>query len=297
VSLRSLLKRGVERLLVLGVGRPARMRGQTLVLAYHNVVRDDDAGRGEAVLHLPLARFLRQLELLQRHCRVVSLSQALSEPATGDRPWVAITFDDAYRGAVELAVPELARRELPVTIFVAPGLLGTEATWWDALAEQPAGMSEQERQQVLTGMQGKASLVAPRLTVPVSLPPAYGCASEGAVRDLRRFPLVTLGAHTWHHPNLAVLKGAELEEELQRPQAWLAAAGVATVPVLAYPYGLTSNLSTAAAAGSGYTSALLVTGGWHRHGTRDRHATPRFNVPAGLSDDGFLLRLAGYFDA
>lgn len=65
--------------------------------------------------------FARQLDWLQEHFDVVSLAEAQRRirAATNNRPTVAITFDDGYAENVQFAIPELARRELPATYFVA----------------------------------------------------------------------------------------------------------------------------------------------------------------------------------
>jgi peptidoglycan/xylan/chitin deacetylase (PgdA/CDA1 family) len=105
---------------------------------------------------------------------------------------------------------------------------------------------------------------------------------------------ITLGAHSWSHANLCALEPTELERELSAPDEWLRARFDCVVPFFSYPYGLSSPAVEAAAARSGYRAALRVDGGWMSRAGHDRPlALPRFNVPAGLSLDGFRLRLAG----
>src|SRR5256886_8072315 len=65
----------------------------------------------------------------------LSLHDALPiSPSRERRPRVAITFDDGYRGAVTLAVEELAQRGVPATLFVAPAFVGRGTFWWDVVA-------------------------------------------------------------------------------------------------------------------------------------------------------------------
>jgi peptidoglycan/xylan/chitin deacetylase (PgdA/CDA1 family) len=65
--------------------------------------------------------FASQLDWLQRNFDVVSLAEAQKRirSAANDRPTVAITFDDGYAQNMEHAFPELERRRLPATYFVA----------------------------------------------------------------------------------------------------------------------------------------------------------------------------------
>ena len=128
-------------------------RGRCLVLAYHNIVPDDAAVVGDRSLHLPRHRFAQQLDALVESCDVIPLTAVLSERSPDARPAVAITFDDAYQGALTLGARELRARRLPATMFVAPGLLGGHTFWWDALAG-PDGLSAALRDHVLVALRG-----------------------------------------------------------------------------------------------------------------------------------------------
>jgi peptidoglycan/xylan/chitin deacetylase (PgdA/CDA1 family) len=264
------------------------MAGRSLVLAYHNVVEDLEHGRGDRSLHLPVSAFRQQLDLLQEHCRVVSLEQIVAGAPDAHRPSVAITFDDAYCGAVELALPELLNRGLPATVFVAPGLLGVPVTWWDALGELAGKGAENERDRILVEEKGRHTAPAS-----VTLPAHYACATEAQLLDLARAG-IDLGAHTWSHPNLARLAPEDLAGELEQPLEWLRHRKVGFA-MLAYPYGITCPEVERAAKAVGYVAAFRVQGGWMTPKSDSLWSLPRFNVPAGLSRAGFLLRLSGYF--
>ena len=108
-------------------------RSRVLVLAYHNIVPNGETADGDWNLHLPQHEFALHLDTIGRTHDVVPLA-SIFDPPTRARPRVAITFDDAYAGALHAGLRELERRGMPSTIFVAPGLLG-RVTWWDALAK------------------------------------------------------------------------------------------------------------------------------------------------------------------
>ena len=293
VSLRQVTKRVIEKTLRLAGGYPSRMAGRSLILAYHNVVLDGEAGRGDRSLHLPFSRFRRQLDLIQAHCQVSPLRDLLDNRPATEGPRIAITLDDAYCGAVELAIPELERRGLPSTLFVAPGLLGARSMWWDEVADKSEGLSDAQRLELLERQAGRgADILAGIKSVPSALPTSYGCASEEQVRALVGQSQIVLGAHSWSHPNLARLDPRSLSDELCRPLEWLRSAGSPSLALLAYPYGLSSPAVEVAAEAAGYSGGLLVEGGWLT-GREQRWRIPRFNVPAGLSEDGFILRLSG----
>ncbi|MGH7719607.1 MAG: polysaccharide deacetylase family protein, partial [Gemmatimonadaceae bacterium] len=129
----------------------------------------------------------------------------------------------------------------------------------------------------------------------VDLPPEMRCTTEEELSAAARMPGITLGSHSWSHPDLSQLSREQLGEELTRPLAWLRERYQTVVPYLTYPYGLSSPAVEEAARAAGYRAALRVSGGWATSTARERYALPRLNVPAGLSANGFALRASGLF--
>jgi peptidoglycan/xylan/chitin deacetylase (PgdA/CDA1 family) len=111
------------------------MAERLLVFGWHNVEPSwffpCAAGAG-------LRGLERQLRWLERGANVVSLREALDALSAGRRlppRAVAITFDDGYRDALELAVPMLERLGLPATFLLVPGFLSRAVQpWWELLA-------------------------------------------------------------------------------------------------------------------------------------------------------------------
>lgn len=269
------------------------------MLAYHNVVPAGETAGGDRSLHLPETAFARQLDELLRSADVVPLEalapdRGAAAAESARRPRVAITFDDAYVGAVTVGLDALARRGLPATVFVAPGLLEGRSFWWDALGD---GLDEPTRRTALETLRGEDAAIrewAARHGRPLAASAEHARgATLGQLRRAVERGGVTLGAHTWSHPNLAAVDEATLRRELGEPLPWLRQRfPEATIPWLAYPYGLESPAARRVAAESGYRGAFRVDGGWLRPGEAP-FGLPRLNVPAGLSLDGFRLRLAG----
>ena len=274
----------------------ATRRRRVLVLAYHNVVPDGTPSFGDRSLHLSRGAFVRQLERLARTHVVVPLDEVLTPARPGGRPRIAITFDDGYRGAVLFGVEELAKRGLPATLFVVPGFVGQGPFWWDAFASRE-GSDPAARARALHDFAGKESDIR-RWTAtagrrPRPVPEWALLASEGELASATRHSGITLGSHSWSHPNLVRLTATELHAELSRPLAWLRQRYANVASWLSYPYGLTSPAVQAAAAAAGYTGALAVEGGSFTPDGVHRYAVPRLNVPAGLSANGFVLWTSG----
>jgi len=287
-----LVSSGVERLSL------RWHRGDVVILAYHNIVPAGEEATGDRSLHLPQSVFARQLDLLARTHDVVSLSTALTSPARGRRPAAAITFDDAYAGAVTAGLPELARRGLPATIFVTPAFLDGRPFWWDALSLGfPLGMPNAIRDRALTEHRGESEAILgeseSRLELAARLPDHARGAPLAALATAAQSDGVDLASHTWSHPNLTTLDTQRLDEELRRPFTWLRARFANVRPYVSYPYGLSSPRIERAAADAHYEAALCISGGWMHAPPRAPFSVPRVNIPSGLSLPGFRLRAAG----
>jgi peptidoglycan/xylan/chitin deacetylase (PgdA/CDA1 family) len=292
--MRLALKQMAERLLgsrvALRLGKQRRRR-QGLVLAYHNVVPAGTSG-GDRSLHLDFDRFRRQMDSLERGPRVLGLEDGAG--STEGEPVVVITFDDAYAGAVTLALPELAARGLPATLFVAPGLLDRGAPWWDRLAVDGA-VPEHLRTRCLEELGGETARIDAQIPARLSGgPAALAIATREQLHQVAGLRGLTLGAHSWSHPNLCTQNDRTLREELTLPLAWLKETfPEQSRPWIAYPYGYSNPEVRRAAKECGYEAGFAVTGGWSTRAD-DPLVLPRLNIPAGLSDEGFRARLAGW---
>jgi len=303
--LRHLVKQAGETLLGSGLAVTAglaRRRGSRLILSYHNVVSGESPPLlGDRSLHLPLRNLREQLDTLKElGIPVVPLASAHA-PALNGPPEVVLTFDDAYAGTLQHAIPELASRGLPATIFVAPGLLGAAAPWWDLLASPALGaVPEPIRLEALARYHGEGQLILEHAVASgrALQPPAaeHRIGSEAELHDAMALHAgLTLGTHTWSHPNLEAL--ATLSEEQARTQltktaAWLEERfGERAIGFVAYPYGLESPAVRRITSLAGFVGGLRVSGGWDsRRG--DPYGIPRLNITAGLSRRGFRVRLA-----
>lgn len=94
------------------------------VLLYHRV---SDAARDN--LTVGIAQFDRQMALLRKHCRVLSIEELLALKDNIPRqsaPLICVTFDDGYLDNFTNAAQILLRHEIPAAFFVSTGLIGTD---------------------------------------------------------------------------------------------------------------------------------------------------------------------------
>ena len=269
-------------------------RGQDLlVLALHNVVPDDAPQAGDRSLHLRLGTFRGLLERLLKVGAPVSLD---GTDMLGQGPWFAVTFDDAYRGATTLALPELSQLGVPSTVFVPTALMGDHTFWWDELADPHEGLDPELRRVALDELRGHGPSIrawaAKHGRTARELGPLWRSASVEELSAAARLPGVALAAHSATHRALDRLERVELEEELLSSIAWFEAMRLPFRRLLAYPYGRCSTTVMAAAAAAGYEKAWIVSGGWTPSRERGNFALPRLNVPGGASVRGAMLRAA-----
>jgi peptidoglycan/xylan/chitin deacetylase (PgdA/CDA1 family) len=274
-----------------------RVRGKRLILAYHGIIPDGEAPAGEPALFISQRDFAMHMEMLANEADVVPLSR-IDEPGDG-RPRVAITFDDAYAGAVNEGVRELAKRALPATIFVVPGLIDGHIFWWDALSQASIELDASVRRYALHELAGadervRAWATSEAMSLSDALPAYARAASRAELLAAVAFPGITVGSHTWSHRNLAALSVGDVAAEVRKSREWLRAAfGDKAIDWLAYPYGFDSPEVHRAVAEASYAGALRIGGGWHRPTDVSRFARPRFCIGSQLSATGFRARLSG----
>jgi peptidoglycan/xylan/chitin deacetylase (PgdA/CDA1 family) len=106
---------------------------RVLILSYHRVTPDFEAAAKESLASLLVSTgsLRKQLEHIARRNDIVSLADArriLAEPPGKHRrsDVVAVTLDDGYADNAEHALPVFQALEVPATVFIPTGYIGTE---------------------------------------------------------------------------------------------------------------------------------------------------------------------------
>lgn len=222
-----------------------------LVLLYHRVLPEavDDGFR----LVVTCDHFRAQLEWLRENADVVSLDQLVTARSRrpGQRPQIAITFDDGYRDNRVFAAELLREYALPATFYLCTGYVGSERRfWWDEVAARVVADSSdppREKADERFLVHRHCSRLRPlpavrreweiqRLGAPpspaksIDLPMSWEEAAE-----LHRMGFV-IGAHSVTHPALSGLSSPEAEDEIRRSRAMLAAHLSILARHFCYPY-------------------------------------------------------------
>ncbi|MEO8029742.1 MAG: polysaccharide deacetylase family protein [Gemmatimonadota bacterium] len=287
-----LLYRGLERSGLLGLWR--RLRPSPVVLCYHNVIAAD-SGRGEAALHLDRQLFEQHLDWLSRNATVVPLLDLLGggpPPRRPGPPSVAITFDDAYLGVLEIALPLLRRYRFPSTIFVTAQASAQGAGfWWDQVAEARPSL---DRASLRDRFGGRGHDILAHLGLDpaaIALPSLFQAASFQSLRSVADSDL-TFGAHSMSHPMLAMASDAQLVVELEESRALLQRELGSVMDLLAYPYGNFDRRVATAAAAAGYRAGFTISGGRLTR-LNAEFELPRENLSPGDSGPVFVAAASG----
>lgn len=281
------------------------------IVAYHDVTREPFS----PAMHITVSRLTEQLEFLEaERYHLVSLSELLKRrrDRRSVRRCVALTFDDAYQGVLELALPVLQRFAAPATVFVATAYAQQDGDdtigpryWWDRLtwirdhsqkgaAPPVLGGSPHEARAALVassagrlGRDAEAAIAAVEGVIGV-VPERP--MSEAELHGLVRSDLIELGCHTVSHPALPALPPDEQRREISSSYTWLAERFARVRPLLAYPYGLYDRTTMAVARDAGMQAAFSIEG--RAAGPRfDMYACPRIGSAEVTSHRGFQLRL------
>ncbi len=224
-------------------------RSRGVIFTLHRVLPDEPADFSpNAILQIKPDFLDYVIERLRaRGVDIVTLDEAikrLAEPK--GRPFVVLTFDDAYKDNLVHALPILQRHEAPFTLYVPTAFVdGVGQLWWqaieDIIARQEAvaftegGDTEYvdtrttaQKHEAFNRLYWQLRKLPEqeRLKLLAEFTASYGYDLDKQCRDLimdwqqlRLFagdPLCTIGAHTVHHYELAKLPLGQARAEMSQ---------------------------------------------------------------------------------
>lgn len=195
-----------------------RAHHDVLVLGYHAISDDWDSD-----LAVNTAAFERQMTVLLRQgYHGSTFAHAVTEPA--GRNLLVVTFDDAYRSVISLALPIMAKLGLPGTVFVPTDFAsGSQRASWSGV-DIHLGTPHAHELDVMSWDE------------------------LGKLVDLGW----EVGSHTCSHPMLTRLDDDALMHELCTSRRECESQLHGPCMSIAYPYGDTNSRIVAAAADAGY---------------------------------------------
>jgi peptidoglycan/xylan/chitin deacetylase (PgdA/CDA1 family) len=270
----NVIRFGLEALYFSGAHRLLRplLAGVGAIFMLHHV-RPGRGGAFQPNRHLEVTpEFLRTtLAHLRSHdIDIVSMDEVHERLVQGNfaRRFAAFTLDDGYRDNRDFALPVLRDFDAPATIYVTSDFAeGVGRLWWIALeaviaeadhvevtiggaalrldaATAPAKQAAFDRLhdwlRALPGehdLQREISALCARHDVDLAALCRSYCLSWDELKALGAEPLLTIGAHTVTHCNLARQSEEIAAQEMAESRARIEAALGRPVLHLAYPYG------------------------------------------------------------
>jgi peptidoglycan/xylan/chitin deacetylase (PgdA/CDA1 family) len=321
-----------DLLLRLGLASLARplLGGAGAILVFHRI-RAADPALAFATNYrnnVPPDAFGRLLDTLAEDgIEVVGLEEALLRQQTaGTGRFVCLTFDDGYRDNHDTLLPIVEARRVPITVYVAPGLIdGSAPLWWYALEEviareprvrlplpedtELATGDRPAKQQAFDAAGAFMLTAAPEASARMTgaLAVRYGVdfaalaarhmMSWDMVRRLATCPMVEIGAHSVSHPSLATLDEATALHEMAGSRSRLEREIGRPVRHFAYPYGSRTTMGVREvrfAAQLGFRTAVTTLPGNLRRGdVAARHRWPRHGIGPHDGPTALRLKLAG----
>ena len=180
------------------------------ILVYHRVAN---------VSHDPLQlcvssdNFKKQMMYFKKKFNLISLSQMANDIKSRKIKGgtMAITFDDGYADNLYAALPILEELNIPATIFIATDNINSqEDFYWDKntnKADRGRPMAIEE------------------------------------IKKISAHPLIEIGAHTVHHPNLGKININEQSAEIMQSKIMLEEILGKQISGFAYPFGSKKSFS------------------------------------------------------
>jgi len=272
------------------------LSGVGAIFMLHHV-RPAREGAFQPNRHLEVTpEFLRATlsHLRSRAIDIVSMDELHERLVQGRfaRRFAAFTLDDGYRDNLDYALPVLREFDAPLAVYVASDFAeGTGRLWWTAL-EAVIAKAEQVEVQIgnsalrldattpaakqaafdrlhdwLRSLPGEHDLareiaaLCSRHGIDMEALCRSLCLSWDGVKQLAADPLVTIGAHTISHCNLAKQSEDAAAQEMAVSRARIETALERPVMHLAYPYGdreAAGDREFALAASAGFKTAVTT---------------------------------------
>jgi FkbM family methyltransferase len=281
-----------------------------LVLLYHRVA---DNLVDSQLLAVSPKNFEAHLRELAANYRVIPLSRLIGEIRQNklEPDTVAITFDDGYADNLTNALPLLEKYNLPASIFVTSGVIGSDMEfWWDTMERifltnhsLPDILKMNDSQQVLTWnldtpqnrlkacdqlcgiLRDKPAeeinwIIEQLLTwacLPAAVSPDYLTLNTEQLIKLASSPLIEIGSHTVTHTKLSILSSQEQHNEISQSKQQLESVIGKPVRFLSYPFGNVADFTRETAAmlaQAGYEAGIANIQG-NISAPTDLYAVPR----------------------
>jgi len=291
-----------------------RRRNKAFVLTYHRVIRLllEESVYVQPGMYVTADTFRRQIAFLKERFHVLPLAELVARVETGRKVagCCAITFDDGWHDNFTQAFPVFQEFQLPATVFLATGFIGTDRLFWPeeiCFYLQQVGMRASTRQsqvferflnEVAYNSGEEAFLDNAVLTLKgwspherekvlehlrsagTTPPPGRLLMNWEEAEEMQASGLITFGAHTVNHVILDQVPKRQAEEEIVHSRQELESRLGVRPEFFAYPNGNFNSNLQAILKRHGFRGAVTTRKG------RFGEGVPLFEIPRiGVHED------------
>ncbi|MBT1071828.1 polysaccharide deacetylase family protein [Pelotalea chapellei] len=285
---------------LLSVAERVRFTNRAPVFMYHRVLtgRDTESGYVQPGMFVLTASFRKQLMYLSSRFRVLFLEELVERISKGKKigGLCAITFDDGWRDNYSEAFPVLRELDIPATIFLATGFMGTKRLFWPEemflhldrmnlilslpdnapaplqhFCNETRSLSRENRESFLETIIAimKGYTPAERQEILSYLRTMHHNGAEirhmlnwEEIRTMNESGLVRFGAHTVNHELLDQLPHSQVREEIAVSRSHIETCIGKRVGLFAYPNGNTTAGIRKVLAENGFHAAVTTRRGY-----------------------------------
>lgn len=334
---KALARRWAAGLYMRSPGFLHQLRGAVTILMYHRVVTEVELSSQfiQPAMYVTSETFDRQVRFLREHFDVLSMHELLSmwreKVWNPERRYCVITFDDGWLDNYVHAFPVLRKYDVPATIFLPTGVVGTSMWFWPEqvgwLTQQFALLSPKRKAEALASLREGSTWFNAIVDTMASgqsdhLIERCKAVSHEGIGELvsrlaeamgSRLPVERLvmnweevgemsaaktsfGSHSVNHKILTTVSEAELHEEVRGSLETLRKRKVNLAPVFCYPNGNYSPTVMRCVEEAGYCAATTTEPGWEAPDTSRMFRLKRIGIHNDLtsSESLFAFHLAGY---
>lgn len=132
--IKSFVSRGMFYCGLLELMKRYRLENKGFILMYHRVLRskEDSEVPTQPGMYVTCDTFERHLKYLKKNMHVIPLDELVDRMQAGKslNRCCSITFDDGWYDNYDHAFPLLKKYDVPATIFLATGYVGTNKWFW-----------------------------------------------------------------------------------------------------------------------------------------------------------------------
>ena len=202
----------------------------------------------------------RNFNYLKRHYNIIGLNdylEAVQKRQMLPKKAVVITFDDGHISNYDM-LPILQKLQIPVTIFLCSGIVGTHRHFWFRHNQEVKEKVESFKQ--MPNRQRLEELKAYGFEQQIEYPDIQALTTK-QIEEMK--PWVDFQSHTCFHPILPQCDDATAELEIRNSRQQLKDSFELSVNVLSYPNGDYSARDIRLAKDAGYICGVTVDTGYN----------------------------------